>query len=186
METTTQDEEMASDLSKSRKAFCWVDNSAVVYIFKAMVTASRKIILEVRLFRGFMEREGLELDIRWIYSAENRYADRQSRAWAPSAPQCTCAVTALFSQFAEQFLPERNAVLILNERGENLVAQRNKAEAAMAEWWGEGRALFFNPPPELLGVTLTKMEREKARGKFVVPFRTETSSVPRCAVWRTR
>lgn len=42
-----------------------------------------------------------------------------------------------------------------------------------------GRARFFNRPLEIFGLTLTKIEREKARGIVVVPFWTQKSSILR-------
>lgn len=49
----------------------------------------------------------------------------------------------------------------------------------MQEFWGDGSARFFNPPPELLGLTVAKIAREGARGVVVIPLWVETSCTAR-------
>ena len=170
---------VSSERPTRRKVLCWVDNSAVVHIVKSMVTASREMMPELRLLNDVLERERIVLDVRWIASAENRYADRQSRTWDPSVPQCTRAATDLLRGSLSAFVGRGMVFRYRMSGGEHPVAQRKQAETALEEWWGDGRARFFNPPPALLGITLSKMEREKARGILVVPFWTEDSSTAR-------
>lgn len=60
--------------------------------------------------------------------------------------------------------------------GEHPVAQRKQVDAALDKYWGDGRARFFNPPLELLGMTLRKIKNEGARGVVVVPFWMKTAA----------
>lgn len=64
--------ETSSEQVSRQNFLCWVNNFAVVHIVKSMMTESRNIMPELRLLKGFMEHEGLVLDLRWITSAENR------------------------------------------------------------------------------------------------------------------
>lgn len=162
-----------------RKIRCWVDNSAVVFIVKAMVTASSEMMPELRRLKDVLDRRGLELDPRWISSAENRYADRLSRSWDPSAPQISRAVVSLLATSLNTVVGKGLVFRYRLSGGEHPVAQRKQAEAALEEGWGDGRARFFNPPPELLGLTLRKMARENARGVVVVPLWLETEATAR-------
>ena len=162
-----------------KKILCWVDNAAVVYIVRAMVTASEEIMPELRLLRLLLQREKLELDVRWISSALNRHADRLSRTWDPSEPQLSRAVTAFLKRSLSDWVGRGQVFRYRLSGGEHPVAQRKSAEAALLENWGDGRARFFNPPPQLLGITLSKMAREGARGVVVVPLWIETQSVAR-------
>ena len=162
-----------------QRILCWVDNAAVVYIVRAMVTASKEIMPELRLLKRVLDREHLELDVRWISSAMNRHADRLSRTWDPSVPQLSRAVTAFLQKSLSAWVGRGQVFRYRMSGGEHPVAQRKSAEAALLENWGDGRARFFNPPPPLLGITLSKMAREGARGVVVIPLWIETQSVAR-------
>ena len=164
---------------RHRRVLCWVDNAAVVYIVRAMVTASTELMPELRLLKQLLELENLVLDVRWISSAVNRHADRLSRTWDPSSPQLSRVVTGFLKASLSEWVGRGQVFRYRLSGGENPVAQRKSAEAALKEFWGDGRARFYNPPPELLGVTLSKMAREGARGVVVVPLWIETQSVAR-------
>lgn len=164
---------------RRRGVRCWVDNQAVVFIVRHMVTASDELMPELRQLKAVLDSRGLEIDVRWIPSAENRHADRLSRTWDPSAPRVTRSAIASLS--ASLRTPVGRGVVFRHRAsgGEHPVAQRKQAEAAMGEYWGDGRARFFNPPMELLGMTLAKIEREGGRGVVVVPLWMETSFTAR-------
>lgn len=53
----------------------------------------------------------------------------------------------LAGKFSDHYRRQRDRVSVPAER---LMAQRKQAEAeeagALADWWGDGRARFFNPP----------------------------------------
>lgn len=85
------------DCLPSTEVRCWVDNQAVVFIVRAMVTASDELMPELRLLHGVRDRLNLEIDIRWIPSAANRYADRLSRTWDPTVPQVSRSAIASLS-----------------------------------------------------------------------------------------
>ena len=161
------------------KVLCWVDNAAVVYIVRTMVTASSEMMPELRLLQQLLQRERLELDVRWISSALNRHADRLSRTWDPTEPQLSRAVTAFLKKSLSDWVGRGQVFRYRMSGGEHPVAQRKSAEAALLENWGDGRARFFNPPSQLLGITLSKIAREGARGVVVVPLWVETQSTAR-------
>lgn len=52
---------------------------------------------------------------------------------------------------------------------EHPVAQRKAALAALNLNWGDGRCRFFNPPVDLISLTLLKIAREGGRGILVIP-----------------
>ena len=158
---------------------CWVDNRAVVHIVRAMVTASDELMPELRRLQDVIGSRGIELDVRWIPSAENRNADRLSRTWDPAAPQVSRSVIASLATLMRTVVGKGTVFRHRASGGEHPVAQRKQAEAAMAEYWGDGRARFFNPPPELLGLTLAKVAREGGRGVVLVPLWIETSYTAR-------
>lgn len=168
----------AGAAGRKRRVRCWVENSAVVYIVRAMVTASRDLMTELRLLKMVIERQCIELDFRWIASAENRYSDRLFRTWDPSTPQCTRAMVDVLTGSLRECIGKGTVRYRLNG-GEHSVAQCKQSEAAMEDWWGEGRARFYNPPPQLLGLTIAKIAREKTRGIVVVPLWIETPAKAR-------
>lgn len=61
--------------------------------------------------------------------------------------------------------------------GEYPVSQRKTAIAALEENWGDRRAGLFNPPIDLLTVTLRKMKSKGARGLLLKPLWHETQEV---------
>lgn len=178
-QATRANQDLRPPPTRDRRVVCWVDNAAVVYIVRAMVTASTELMPELRLLQKLLQREHLALDVRWISSAVNRHADRLSRTWDPTSPQLSRAVTASLTASLNEWVGRGQVFRYRLSGGEHPVAQRKSAEAALQEFWGDSRARFYNPPPELLGVTLSKMAREGARGVVVVPLWIETQSVAR-------
>lgn len=47
------------------------------------------------------------------------------------------------------------------------------------DFWGDGRARFLSPPPELLSLTLSKILRKQAKGVIAISLRVETRAVAR-------
>ena len=134
---------------------------------------------ELRLLNELLQRKGLVLDVRWISSAENRFADKLSRTWDQTAPQCSRSVIALLSDTLNTFVGRGTVFRYRLSGGEHPVAQRKQAESTLMDFWGDGRGRFFNPPPELLSLTLSKISREKAKGVVVIPLWVETPAVAR-------
>lgn len=157
---------------------CWVDNQAVVYIVRAMVTASDEIMPELRRLKNVVDSRGIQL-VRWLPSAANRHADRLSRTWDPGEPQLTRSVIESLTASLSTLIGRGTVFRHRLSGGEHPVSQRKQAEAALGEHWGDRRARFFNPPPALLGLTLAKMERERTRGVIVIPLWLETSFTAR-------
>ena len=102
---------------------------------------------ELRLLREVIRNRGLELDVRWIPSAENRHADRLSRTWDAAAPQVSRSVIASLATSMRTVIGRGTVFRHRASGGEHPVAQRKQAEAALAEHWGDGKSRFFNPPP---------------------------------------
>lgn len=90
-----------------------------------------------------LKRRGLDLDQRWISSAENRYADRLSLSLDPSAPQISRTIVSMLTQSLGSVVGSGKIFRYYLSGGEHPVAQRKKADATLDEYWGVGRARFF-------------------------------------------
>ena len=145
--------------------FC--DNQAVVYIVRAMVSASKVLMKELRILERLLRALKVTVDIKWLPSGENVHADRLSRQWDPTDLQVTRRV--LNSLRDSYQLGERGAVFRCRPLGLPPVAQRKIAVAALKEHWGPQEARLYNPPPDMVSMTLAKMRREGARGIVLVP-----------------
>lgn len=95
--------------------------------------------------------------------------DRLSRSRDPSAPIISRAVLRLLITLLSSVMGKGAVFWYRLSGGENPVAQRKQAQSALQEVWGDGCARFFNPPKELLGLTLSNKKKE------LEPW-TETSS----------
>lgn len=126
-----------------------------------------------------MDAKGIELDPRWTSSAENRFADARSRSWDPGNLQASRSVIYMLTTTRTSVGGKGTVFRYRLSVGENPVPQRKTAESTQSDHWGDRRARLFNPPPELLTVTLNKMRREKAKGLVLVPYLWETHAVPR-------
>lgn len=113
-------------------------NSTVVFIVRSMVTASREMMPELRLLQSVIVRRELELDPRWIHSAENIYADHFSRSRDSSAPQVSRFIVGMLAKSLGSVVGEGTVFFYRLCDGENPVSQRNKADAALDEYWGGG------------------------------------------------
>lgn len=111
---------------RARRIWCYIDDFEVVYIIRAMVTASRELTPGLRILQNKIESQGLELNLQWISSAENRYTNCLSRRLDPTAPQSTRSVIDLLSASLSTML---GTLAVLRHRlngGEHPVGKRKK------------------------------------------------------------
>jgi hypothetical protein len=136
------------------------DNQAVVKILNAMVSASRPMMAELRRMEIMLRTLGVKVEARWFQSAVNRYADALSRQWDPGD---TRATAALVQSLCDAYAPD---VVVFRHRpvGEHPIARRKYLATQMAEYWGDGQALLWNTPFDLLPMVLKKVEDDGGSG----------------------
>jgi len=144
------------------------DNSACRYIVRNMVTASDEAMPLLRRLQRLLEVRRVGIDVLWLPSAANLHADRLSRTWNPKDLQMSRRVLRLVSgwfsgqEVKPSFRYRRFSL-------EPPVAQRKTTIAALLDNWSDGRARIFNPPFDLVSLTLLKIAREGAKGVIVLP-----------------
>lgn len=63
------------------------DNQAVSQVLNSMVSASPSIMSDLRKLQKLLTSLRVNLDVRWVLLAVNRYADSLSRTWDPGGFQ---------------------------------------------------------------------------------------------------
>lgn len=141
------------------------DNQAVVYVLKAMVSASGPMMVELRKLEVLLRVLGVMMEARWIPSAVNRFADALSRTWDPGDIWATVSVTkSIRDQYALDAVAFGARPL-----GEPFIARQKYIATQLQEYWGDGRARLFNPPVDLLPIVLRKIEMEEGLGVLTAP-----------------
>lgn len=141
-----------------------VDNMGIVQIVNNMVTASPKLMKELRLLHNTLEKLKIRVHAHWLPSALNRHADRLSRTWNPNDAFVTASLlrsvsTSLHLQQVRRYWP-------LNE---SPAARSKVLKAQFLENWGDGRSRLWSPPPELIHLTLRKIDADGGHGIILVP-----------------
>jgi len=72
-----------------RRILLHEDNQAVVDALKAMVSASKPMMIELRRLEVLLRVLGIRIEARWIPSAVNRFVDSLSRTWDPGDAQAS-------------------------------------------------------------------------------------------------
>lgn len=105
--------------------------------------------------------------MKWLPSVANVHADRLSRTWDPRDLQLSRrALTLVKGIFSHIHGPP---VFSYRKLRAHPIPQRKAAIAALNQDWGDGLGRLFNPPVDLVSLTLYKIEKERAKGILVVP-----------------
>lgn len=95
----------------------------------------------------------------------NKFADSLSRTWDPGDARATdVLLRSIQSEYGLSHVAFRSRPL-----GETLVARKKYLGTQMQEYWGDGRALLWNPPFDLLPLVVSKIEAEGGSGVLVAP-----------------
>jgi hypothetical protein len=120
---------------ETRKLLLHEDNQAVVYILKAMVSSSTRMMQELRRLQAVMQVLNVQIEARWLPSAVNRFADSLSRQWDPGDVRAT---ETLLRSLCDAYEPDA-VVFPYRPIGEHPTARRKYLTTQMEENWGDGK-----------------------------------------------
>lgn len=171
-----------------RRVRLWIDNLGAHFVIKKMSSKAPALMKELRILHRLLSRLGITLAPKWLPSAANYYADRESRTWDPGDLQVRARVRrAMLTSFAHVGVRDDGA-WAYRPLGVHPVAMRKVTLAALEERWGSERARLYCPPVDLISATVRKMRKEKARGVLLVPDWEGASWMPQvmalaCRSW---
>lgn len=142
------------------------DNSAVVFILKFMVSASKPMMAELRRLQKMLVALGISIEARWIPSAVNRFADSISRTWDPGDLWVSRRIVKSIQE-QHGLSKVLFARLPLNE---TYPSRMKHFSSQLQEYWGDGRARFWNAPFAFLPVVIRKIEAEGGQCIILAPF----------------
>ncbi|PXF49274.1 hypothetical protein BWQ96_00848 [Gracilariopsis chorda] len=149
-----------------RRLLLHEDNQAGVYILNSMVSASPAMMAELRKLQKMLHALNVRLDARWIPSAVNRYADALSRTWDPGDVPVS---QQLLASIQEHYHLDSPAIYH-RPLNETRPARLKQIRDQLQTYCGDGKARLWNPPFDVLQITVRKIETESARGVPIAPF----------------
>jgi hypothetical protein len=146
----------------------FVDNSCVVHVVNAMVSASPAMMKELRRLKRELDELGITISLSWLPSALNYYADLLSRSWDPGDLQCTR--TVLRGLLDGGAVSDATPVFRYRPLNEHPTYLRRSLLEDLNRPWTDGLARLYNPPADLATPVLLTMRREWAAGIVVLPY----------------
>ena len=139
--------------TRVRRLLLHEDNQAAVAILRAMVSASRPMMVKLRKPEVPIRVLGVKIEAKWLPSAVNRFADSFSRTWDPSDAKATYELLAsIQGEFHFDHIVFANRPM-----GEVYQARQKYIATQMRKQWGDGRSRLWNPPFDLLPLVVRKI-----------------------------
>lgn len=143
---------VAAQKESVKRLRLYIDNLGAKFIIRRMTSRSKTIMREVRVLQRLLEKLGLSLDPHWPPSAQNYFADKQSRTWDPGDLIVReCLRRELLAKHAH-VLPAGRGAWQYRPLGIHPVAARKVTLTELGEKWGSRRARLYSPPVDLVSL----------------------------------
>lgn len=141
------------------------DNSSVVHITNAMVSASRGMMSELRRLKCILDHMGLHISAEWIPSVANRFADALSRRFSRGDLQ----VRGRLRRSTMDGMAAPVDAFKYRPLGEHQVFQRKLVFQELASTWEADKLRLLCPPPDLLGPVFRKLRQTRVPAMLLMP-----------------
>ena len=142
-----------------------VDNPAVVQITKALVSASRPMMQELRKLKLSLDRLGLQIRSEWIPSVANRFADGPSRRF----PRGDFQIQRQLRHSVVAGMKAPIDVFKHRPLGDPPVFRRRNAFDELQQPWDKSEVRLLCPPVDLITATLQKLEVSQTPEMLLIP-----------------
>jgi hypothetical protein len=141
------------------------DNSPVVHVLNAMVSASRPMMRELRRLKFILDSIGITISTQWLPSVANRFADALSRRF----PSGDLRVRRQLRRSVMDGMAAPVDVFPYRPLGEHPVFMRKQALAELAASWTGPETRLLCPPPDLTAAVVRKLMTSGAPAVLLVP-----------------
>jgi hypothetical protein len=145
--------------------FFRTDNTRVVHVTNAMVTASRPMMRELRKLTIVLDSMGVTLSTEWLPTVTNKFVDALSRRFPRDDLRVRCQRRR---SVMDGLLAPKDA-FPYRPLGEHPVFAQKQAFLELAGPWQKGGTLLLYPPVDLVGAVVRKLRITKAPEVLLVP-----------------
>ena len=139
------------------------------FIVQNICTASDECMPLFRRLQQLLHRHRIALQMRWLPSAMNVHDDRLSRTWDPRDIELSRAALQFLKDIYRTIPGLSKPIFAYRRLAGHPVAQRKTTLAAFDQTWSDGHCRFFDPPIDMMSLTVSKIAREGAKGILIVP-----------------
>jgi Reverse transcriptase (RNA-dependent DNA polymerase) len=141
------------------------DNTGVMHITNAMVSASRPMMRELRRLKLILDTMGITLSSEWLPSVANKFADALSRHF----PRDDLRVRRHLRRSVMDGMRVSKDAFPYKPLGEHPVFERKQAFHELAVRWSTDETRLLCPPLDLVGAVVRKLRMTQAPAVLLVP-----------------